>query len=194
MKPAERANNFLSSFDLKGTPPHGDHQRRRPVCAGRSKHGTSGSSEAGHQRLQHPGSDRKRLGFPDGQQRPAPQHLPNGRAGQRQESFPLQHRRPAHLVHHPRQQRRLRRAQERNRHPGGDECRDRHEDILSLPSRRRRDLRRAANLKQYRDDVDLLPGALRQAHRGGVSRSQAAQARQEHGLRRRGGAAALAST
>ena len=39
--------------------------------------------------------------------------------------FPVEHRRTAHLVHHPRQQGRLHRAQEGDRFPGRHESRDR---------------------------------------------------------------------
>ena len=38
--------------------------------------------------------------------------------------FPVEHRRPADLVHHPRQQGGLHRAQEGDRFPGGDESGD----------------------------------------------------------------------
>ena len=39
-----------------------------------------------------------------------PRDLQDGHPGQRQEPVSVQYRRPAHLVHHPRQQGRLRRA------------------------------------------------------------------------------------
>ena len=47
------------------------------------------------------------------------------------------------------------------------------------------------NLKQYRERRRLLPGSVRQDYGGHLSRGQAAQAGEEHGVRGRGGAAAL---
>ena len=43
------------------------------------------------------------------------------------------------------------------------------EDILSLPAGGAAIYDEALNLKQYRDDVDLLSGSFRQADRRGLS-------------------------
>ena len=66
------------------------------------------------------------------------------------------------------------------------------DDILSLPVGCGCDLRRDAEPEAISRRRRLLPGSFRQDHRRGLSGSQAAQAGQEHGLRRRGGTADLA--
>ena len=64
------------------------------------------------------------------------------------------------------------------------------EDVMSLAPGRRGALRRAAEAERAALRPDLLRRALRQDHRRRLSRVEAAQAGQEHGVRRRGGAAA----
>jgi len=67
------------------------------------------------------GCDRERLRSQSSNTVLLRQHFPDGRPGLRQESLPIETLRTADLVHDPRQQRRLHRAQERDRSPGRDE-------------------------------------------------------------------------
>ena len=176
----------------------------RPLNEGRCWDGHDGcyaprilrrrGAQAHRQRLQHSGRDGQRFRLAELKHRPVAQHFPDGRARLRQEHVPLEHRRTAHLVHHSRQQAWLHRPQEGNRFPGGDESRDRAGRHHVAGAGRRRALRRAAEPAQAAQRSDLLRRPLRQARRRGLPRSQAAQAGQEHGLRRRGGAAARPST
>ncbi len=159
----------------------------RARCAGS---GGRDNGVPGRQRFQYPGGNSQRLGQPDRQPRAAPLHLPDGRAGLRQEPVSLEHRRPAHLVHHPGEQARLHRAEEGDRHPRRDESRD---------GARGRDgpgpgggghLRRTPQAQRPAQRPRLLRGAVRQAGRTRMSRREAPQARAEHDLRRDAGAAA----
>ena len=99
------------------------------------------------QRFQHPGRHGQRVRQPDRQPRPAAFDLPDGRAGLRQEHVPVEHRRPADLVHHPRQQGRLHRPQEGSRLPRRDEPGDGAAKTCCRSSRARRALRRAAQAR-----------------------------------------------
>ena len=63
------------------------------------------------------------------------------------------------------------------------------DDMLSLPAGGVADLRRDANLKQYRDDVTCYPVPFDKITAAVCPGGQAAQAGQEHGVCRRGGAA-----
>ena len=140
---------------------------------------------ARHQRLQHPGRHRQRLGQPDGQHGAAAIDPPHGRAGVGQEHVPLEHRRPAHVVHDSREQARLRRAQEGSRLPRRDEPGDREGRRADARAGRGRRLRRAAEAQHAAQRPGVLPGAVRQARRAGLSGRQAAPPRAQHDLRRR---------
>ena len=146
------------------------------------------------QRLQHPGRHRQRLGQPDGEPRPAPLDLPDGRPGVGEEPVPVEHRRPADLVHHPREPARLHRPQEGNRLPRRDEPETAKEDVLSLEPGARRRLRRAAEAQRAAQRPDVLSGAVRQDRRRGLPGREAAPPRQEHDLRRRPGRSCSSSS
>ena len=141
--------------------------------------------QAHRQRHEHSGRDGQRFRLAEFKHCSVAQHFPDGRTGLRQEHVPLEHRRTAHLVHDPRQQERLHRPQEGNRFPGGHESRDRARRHHVARPRRFRALRRTAGAAQAAQRSDLLRRSLRQAGRRGLSRGQAAQAGQEHGVRRR---------
>ena len=98
--------------------------------------------------------------------------------------FPVEHRRLAHLVHDPGEQARLHRPQEGSRLPRRDERRDREGRRAHARSGRRRRLRRAAEAEHAAQRPRVLPGAVRQARRPGLSRREAAPARPQHDLRR----------
>ena len=145
---------------------------------------------ARRQRFQHPGRDRQWLGQPDGQSRPPAIDSAHGRAGVRQEHVPVEHRGTADLVHDPRQQARVRRAQEGNRFPGRDECRDREGRRADARGGRGGRLRRTAQAQHASQRSGLLSGALRQARRAGLSGREAATPCPQHDLRRHPGEAA----
>ena len=145
---------------------------------------------ARRQRLQHPGRDRQRLGQPDGEPRAAAIDPADGRARLRQEHVPVEHRRAADVVHDPRQQARLRRAQEGNRLPGRDERGDGEGRRADARAGRRGRLRRAAQAQHASQRSGLLSGAVRQARRAGLSGREAAPPRAQHDLRRHPGEAA----
>ena len=153
-------------------------------CCG-SGHGRPVRAPSHRQRFQHPGRHRQRLRQPDRQPRPAAVHLPDGRAGLGQEHVPVEHRRPADLVHHPRQSRRLHRPQEGNRLPRRDEPGDGAGRRAVARGRRGGALRRAAEAQRAARRPRVLSGAVRQDRRRGLQGREAAPPRQEHDLRRR---------
>src|SRR5262249_50219474 len=98
--------SHLSASGIRRTPTQNGQQRyrhpaRHAITSGQRRRQTH------HQRLLHPGRDRQRLRLAVGEQRPPAQHLSHGHSGLGQEPLPIEHRRPAHLVHDPRQQTRL---------------------------------------------------------------------------------------
>ena len=126
-------------------------------------------------------------------QRQRPAHagdLPHGHPGLRQESVPVEHSGPAHLVRDPRQQGRLHRARARLRPDGRDELAD-------LRARRRARCARAATCCTIRpgrstatcirDDVTFLGVPLAQMCNDELPRSARAHPDEEHRLRRRAG-------
>jgi len=68
------------------------------------------------------------------------------------------------------------------------------QDALDLPTGGVAIYEENLNLKQYRDDVVFLSGAAGQDYRGHLSRGQAAQAGQEHGVCGRGPPSCFRST
>ena len=145
---------------------------------------------ARRQRFQHPGRHRQRLGQPDREHGAPAVDSPDGRSRVRQEHVPVEHRGAAHLVHDSRQQARLHRAKEGSRLPRRDEPRDGEGRRADARAGRRGRLRRAAEAQHAPQRSGVLPGAVRQARRAGLSRRQAAPPRPQHDLRRHPGEAA----
>ena len=119
---------------------------QRPTWPFRNRPATR--NRAHRQRFQHPGRHRQRIGQPDREPGPAAVDLPDGRPGLGQEHVPVEHRRAAHLVHDPRQQARLHRAQEGSRLPRRDEPGDGEGRRADARARRRGRLRRAAQAQR----------------------------------------------
>ena len=93
-------------------------------------------------------------------------HLPDGRPGVGQEHVPVEHRRPADLVHHPREQGRLHRAQEGDRLPRRDEPGDGEgRRAVARAGRGGRSTTSRSSSTRSATDLDLLPGAVRQDRR-----------------------------
>ena len=136
----------------------------------------SGKRATGGQRLHDPGCDRQRLRQPVVEQRADALDLSDGRAGQRQEHVPVEHRRPADLVHDPREQRRLDRAQKGSRHHDLHESGDRAEDVLTLQPGAPVHLRRAAETQSDAQRHHLLPVPFAKLA-GELSGREAAQTR-----------------
>ncbi len=143
-------------------------------------------------RLRHQDRDRQRHRL--GQcQRPADEgHLPQRRAGGRQELLPVQHPGAAHLVRDPRDARRPSRPRRPGRHHGGAQCRD------LRPRSDRSRLRRLLHLRQHlaasrrcskRDDITRDRRAAGAAVQRELPGRAHAHPDEEHLLRRRAGGA-----
>src|SRR5262249_33306763 len=116
----------------------------------------------------------------DRKPRPAPIDSADGRAGLREEHVPVEHRRPAHVVHHPGLQAWIRRPQEGSGLPRGDESGNGKGGCAHARSRRGRRLRRAAQAERSWQRRRVLSRAVRQAGRDGLPGREAATAGPEH--------------
>ena len=94
--------------------PHGTIMATTVDLRSSGKSGAHATAGPQGQRFQYSGGHGERFGVAIGQYRAAAQHFPDGRARLRQEPVPLEHCRAADVVHHPRQQAWLHRAQEGN--------------------------------------------------------------------------------
>ena len=121
---------------------------------------TTAARRAGRrrQRLLPPGRHGQRLGLPDGQQRPPPVDLPDGRPRLGEEPLPVEHPGAPDLVHDPREPPRLHRAQARARRPRPDEPGDRGGGRPRGRARARpSSTRRSSAVEKLRDDLRLYP-------------------------------------
>ena len=118
------------------------------------------------------------------QHRLAAQHFPDGHSGFRQEPVPLEHRRAAHLVHHPRQQDGYIARKKDIDFMVAMNPETAQEDVLSLRRAPPVSTTSRLNLSESARRRGFLRRALRQVRRPRLPRGQAAQAGQEHDLRR----------
>gem|GEM_PF-4469246 len=169
-------------------------QRRSPRVRINDRDGSSGRGSPRwgrrRQRLHDPRGHRERFRFTVVQQRLDALDLSDGRPRVREEYVPLEHRRPAHLVHHPREQGRLDRAEEGSGHHGLHERADRPGGCGSAAARRPLHLRRAAEPQGRARRRAHVRGSVQQAGHGAERRLAPAQAADEHDLRRDRGRAA----